>query len=1272
MASPAQVQLPPVVDVPLSLFGGMHTGVAPADLPEGLSPDNQDMAYVPGEVFSRPCLSAVFTNSVGDVAMVYDKTYEMPDGTPLTLSMDALGRIYVENVATSPGVTSLLAAVTPNARAFSASAFGREYVALSNLLTGAWPPLQYDGEIVDRVTQDGPAIAPICANAAPPAAAIANAPAGATVNVSSATTTDPNAAGAYTTLTIVTAAPHGLATGGLAQLVGVKVGGYTYPAFTAVVTVIDATTFKIALFSAAYSTTATGTVTPVTPALVRQNNLVTGTTSAAHGFRQGWQVQVANVANNNIGGGIASISRDGNGVVTVETTNPHGIVEGSMVAIVGVTNPDTSFDTPSVTVASVPTPTTFTFQQGGTAETSSAGSGNVQDIWNVTAFIQSVPSPTTFTYENIGPNDQTAATGTATIIGQITPGLHNIVQMYLFRSGAISKPSPPTAFYANGGQQLAISNLALGNKSVVARIIGVTGAGGDFYFVLLETPKVGNQIVGTSTVIEDNTSTSAVIDFADTTILDGTAIDTTGNDLFDQRVLVAPIGFYSYDSRLACWGDFSTIQNLLNMTLGAGTDSQPTTAVPGSGTNDGSGGIAWTNPANIANPAASYADVSLTGGQTSQALLSELFGFAVGNLIRSISATFQYYYTGGSAVPGSVTQLSVQLLQAGVPIGAPQTLGLTVQPNQGSAATPLRATFQFPVGTLTPAEVNNAGFGFEITVTTAAAAVHLFANSATMTIGVSPLAPQGWETANTTSLTGAVVTSTLPGVYLQYQMTSGGGLFDCLIQQPAFQDAFGTAILLPLTDYTFRVLVNSAAQASGSLICDLFSPTQGQISQAIVDLTAGALATFVLVNFSAETPNTIPADTLLRIYLSNVPIGQVVTIAENSLIYTQNPTSREESFWSYVLNPEGIAQTTGNLGSANDPTEIRCFSLQRNVTLLKTAGGTHNFQSNDFEPDQWDINAVSRTVSACSIRAGDPGQFGTGDAAEDWDITANQNGLYLFAGGDFWKISQELDKGDPNGNVPTWLDINWAAEQTIVVKNDPKLHRIYVLAPINGATQPNICWMLDYKELDTSADLANAPALKLGFSGKMFSTDKTRKWSRWNISANCAEILIRPGNLKEMTLAGGVRDGAAFGNLYTFDPAKYTDDDYGQMFPYYDTYGFVNHEQEQVLQLGTGMKVVKKYCAFITGQGYVTITPFVNSLNNPLPETTPRVLDLDSDISNAENQDLEWTVGVRGQRFFQRVSVFPLPGETDVQVRLQKLIVSMTKDPVIYHRASAV
>ena len=550
MASPAQAAPPQIVDVPLALFGGMHTGVAPADLPEGLSPDNQDVAYVPGENFSRPALSKIFGTPLGgDVPILYTKTYVMPDKTPLTLALNAMGQLFVENVATNPGVASPLAAVTPGVSAFSATAFGREYLAFSDLLTGQWPPLQYDGTNLDRVTQDGPGEPVSCTNVAPSSA-----------------------------------------------------------------TVSDAT---------------------------RLNNLVTATTSSAHGFQIGWQVQLT-LAEIAIGGGIAAISRDGNGNVTVVTNTAHGLVIGSMVDIEGVTSgagDSGSFDG-IFPVASIVNPTTFIYAQGGIADSTATFSGaTVSDVWNTTAFVQSVPSPASFTYNNIGPND-TGTSGTAQVIGQISPGLHNIVSMFLFRSGAISKPSPPFAFYANGAQQMLVEKLPLGNETVVARIIGATGAGGDNYFIIPATPQVGNQVTGTSTVVEDNTSLSVQLDFSDNTLFDSIAIDQPGNDLFEQRVLVAPIGFYSYASRLAAWGDWDTIQNLLNMTLGAGSSYVPATEDAGTGVNGAGSGPSWTNPNNITS-ASSYADASVTAGQTSKPLLAENFGFAAASPIQAVSAAFR-------------------------------------------------------------------------------------------------------------------------------------------------------------------------------------------------------------------------------------------------------------------------------------------------------------------------------------------------------------------------------------------------------------------------------------------------------------------------------------------------------------------------------------------------------------------------------------------------------------------------------------------------------
>jgi hypothetical protein len=291
---------------------------------------------------------------------------------------------------------------------------------------------------------------------------------------------------------------------------------------------------------------------------------------------------------------------------------------------------------------------------------------------------------------------------------------------------------------------------------------------------------------------------------------------------------------------------------------------------------------------------------------------------------------------------------------------------------------------------------------------------------------------------------------------------------------------------------------------------------------------------------------------------------------------------------------------------------------------------------------------------------------------------AGKNGVYLFAGAEFWKVSQEISRnpGQTQAQDPRacWDDINWAAQQTIVAKNDPASRRAYFAVPLNGATTPNKIFVLDYREMDTATQIASAAPLHITLQGKMRSSDLTRKWSVWNVAANDIEVLIRPGNQRTLGFAGGLNSqGLAFGNLYTLDPGKLTDDDYGAFTPYYTTYFFTDHETEQALGIGSDIHLARRLHGFIAGVGLVYITPIVDSLYNFQPPLSPRVLTKDTDGSNFLKSDLEWTmVGIRGQRIAFRISVAPLPGSTDVQLRLQKFVVGIMKDPVVAVRQSAV
>ena len=150
------------IDAPLDLFGGLVTDMPPADLPQGVSPDCQDVAFLQGAVKTRPGLVSVFSPisipGGGNPTVNYLKTYTQPDLTQTLLALDATGALWGEN---SPGVLSQIATgLTPNAAASSASLFGREYMTFHDGSFGLNIPRQYDGTNFDRVSQVGPGAGP--------------------------------------------------------------------------------------------------------------------------------------------------------------------------------------------------------------------------------------------------------------------------------------------------------------------------------------------------------------------------------------------------------------------------------------------------------------------------------------------------------------------------------------------------------------------------------------------------------------------------------------------------------------------------------------------------------------------------------------------------------------------------------------------------------------------------------------------------------------------------------------------------------------------------------------------------------------------------------------------------------------------------------------------------------------------------------------------------------------------------------------------------------
>jgi len=191
-------------------------------------------------------------------------------------------------------------------------------------------------------------------------------------------------------------------------------------------------------------------------------------------------------------------------------------------------------------------------------------------LWNVSGIID----PYTFQFNteyNVGKQGNLGFIGGA---GLISPGIHKVCCSFLLDDGSITAPSQISQWNSTGYKKFTIQDLPIGPPNVKGRILHFTGASGASFFDIPTTPfgqqnLFGGQTaqvpIGMSTVINDNTTTSVVLDFADATLFGGTAVDIAGNNLFAQVTLGPSIGVIEYADRLFWWGEINKVQTLLNM-----------------------------------------------------------------------------------------------------------------------------------------------------------------------------------------------------------------------------------------------------------------------------------------------------------------------------------------------------------------------------------------------------------------------------------------------------------------------------------------------------------------------------------------------------------------------------------------------------------------------------------------------------------------------------------------------------------------------------------
>jgi len=1215
-----------------TIFGGLDTEIAPPTHPEGLSPDCQDVAFVPGSVFTRPGATRMLTsNSLGFGDSVnYNKTFQRPQLKPLNLYFNGAGTLYSQDPTTS-SAPSIIFNSTPGAYASSVTAFGREYITIHDGQNAVDIPRQYDPTLTGnngwrRITQDGPGAPPIVTDAATttltitsgspdgitPVGALGGAPISAAINT-------------LEVVTITTTINHGFNVGDIVVVYGVTPSQYNGTYTIAAVPTLRSFTYNVnAIWGAG---TSFGTAVPVK---------VTVNTTTAHGLIVGETITITGDSNNSYN----------------NSQNPAiGLIPGAMCREYPY-NPGVGQGAFPYNSGNLPTST-------GSFALSSANNTIMfnPSLKDGTVFLSGVPADTedNATLTIYGVNTSGTWDGTSVTLGDATRPPFNMTLTF-----NLSIPAAGTYFFRFGhddGAFMAIgggAQLVTGqfrdpfNHTVTAQnSLSFTGAGSvnplfgsngspNFYHVPyhLETCSVAFPTAGVypGEIDYQNWESAGFLILQYSTdgvnwqaILPGVPAFATPPTWSVTKVLSSTSFQFNsvFASALGEGGTITvgglTIPGVHQVCVSFQTDTGFITkpSPPSTWTAAGNKRVTVTNlPIGPPNVTARVVHFTGAGGANFFYLPVPSFDPTSGATVAtatvvndntSTSATFDFSDNtlfNGIGVDITGNNLFNQI-----------TLG------------PCAGVFSYSNRLLVWGDTNKLNnllnMGFE--------------GGTTIVNGTLPL---GWDTSNDAG--GSLVTT---GDYYMAWTILGNGINVARgqIQQSAYQDAVHITILSPNTQYTFKCWAKAQTpNMQGTLVCDLYSPTSGTLASATIPAnTIGLTGGFISADFNAITPVTIPSDTLIRVYATNLGNTLALTIDEMMIVYTLNPTILGQVRVSYGLNPEGFDGVTG-LYAIEYPEPVMSLKIIRDNLYTLSSGHLLRTTDNGIgEPVTWTNYTVSDIVGGMSVRC-----F---DVAEGWGMFAAESGLYAFSGAHPEKVSQEIqtlwDAIDPNLRKHVW------------VTNDPVNRRIFVGVPLTaysptGATfAPASCnkmLVLDYRNLNTAEAIQGQGPVRLGFSGKLIATDFSRKWSIWNLPINHGSMMNMHGDQEpQMVLAGGNGLGltGGNGNSYFLTPNRGWDDDYGAIGAlngegftrpdgtfrpnqaYYVTYFAPSHEQEQQFGTGSQRKLFAYLEGYISGFGVVYVVPLLDRLGKG--STRPpkgRALVAEP------NFDLEWPLNVQAQR----------------------------------------
>ena len=558
----------------------------------------------------------------GAANFVFVQTFTLQDGTVKNVYVDANGLLFIENVTLNPGVLNLLRDdLAPNAEVVGSNGPDVEYLAISDGTQGIDQPLQILPQWQDRITQVGPGAAPVFT----PIQSSANSfgitnitqPASASYGSSYFLQSDgPGSSAPGNVVTFYYA--DSTLIGPNTDLVNAFNSGfpvYVYASFTGTPVTFGPQVVKVASIgeasppkqprqfyyftfnvpSTAYSfypgsgnpgytanwqrSLATMTTSVPVPGL-SINDQITITGNSVTAYNNTWNIA------QDLDSGAFAITQTAvtAGVATITYSLQSGVAPaaGEQVTITGTDNANGALNVAGAVI------------QTATGGSSGSFTINVSATTNYAATPENGQGVTAGTQFAFDPGVALLGTGTSPIYGTgtggsltfagpsgqlIAPGTKQGTVFFITRNGMWTCPAPPVTFTIPlNTTSIQVTHIPIGPPNVVARGIAFTesGQGGtpgaNFFVLPTDVTYIVNDVSYTanSTIINDNTTSSASLFFTDPTLLSAEAIDVYAYNLFNNIEIGDPGWVVNYSLRNFYGLCRNKVQNFLNMSFDGG------------------------------------------------------------------------------------------------------------------------------------------------------------------------------------------------------------------------------------------------------------------------------------------------------------------------------------------------------------------------------------------------------------------------------------------------------------------------------------------------------------------------------------------------------------------------------------------------------------------------------------------------------------------------------------------------------------------------------